>query len=129
MRSRRSFLTLLGLLPAALAGPARAFEMHPYDGVAAEKAVRSGKPVVLHVFADWCVHCQAQARILDSLKSDPSYDGVTFFRVDYDKQKDAVDKLKTPRSTFIVYKGGKEVARMSWGTTRAAVVNVLKAAL
>ena len=73
--------------------------------------------------------CNAQKSILDSLKSDPSYDGVTFFRVDYDNQKDVVDKLKTPRSTFIVYKGGKEVARMSWETTRDAVVNVLKAAM
>jgi len=29
----------------------------------------------------------------------------------------------------IAYKGGKEVSRMSWGTTEDSVVNVLKAAL
>src|SRR5437667_5085808 len=118
MRSRRSFLSLMSLLPAALAVPAQAFEFHPYDGATAEKAIAAGKPVVLHVYATWCTHCHAQAAILDTLKSDPSYDGVTFFRVDYDKQRDVVAKLKSPRSTLIAYKGGKEVARMSWGTSR-----------
>ena len=71
----------------------------------------------------------AQASILDSLKSDPAYDGVSFFRVDYDKQKDVVAKLDCPRSTLIAYKGGKEVARMSWETSQDAVLKILKAAM
>ena len=51
------------------------------------------------------------------------------FRVDYDKQKDVVAKLACPRATLIAYKGGKEVKRMSWETSQASVVNVLKAAM
>ena len=54
---------------------------------------------------------------------------MTFFRVDYDNQKDVVAKLDCPRSTLIAYKGGKEVARMSWGISQDSVVNVLKAAM
>ncbi len=132
MRSRRSFLLLVGsvgLGPAVLAAPARAFEFQPYDAAAAQKAIASGKPVVVHVYAPWCLQCHAQASILDSLKKDPAFDGVTFFRVDYDNQKDVVAKLNCPRSTLIAYKGGKEVARMSWETTRDSVLNVLKAAM
>jgi thioredoxin 1 len=132
MTSRRSFLFLVGLVglaPAALAVPARAFEFQPYVAAAAQKAIASGKPVVVHVYAPWCLQCHAQASILDSLKKDPSFDGVTFFRVDYDNQKDVVAKLNCPRSTLIAYKGGKEVARMSWETTRDSVLNVLKAAM
>ena len=75
------------------------------------------------------LQCHAQASILDSLKSDRTYDGVSFFRVDYDKQKDVVAKLDCPRSTLIAYKGGKEVKRMSWGTSEDSVLNVLKAAM
>jgi thioredoxin 1 len=129
MRTRRSFLILMSLLPAALAVRASAFEFQPYDAEAVQKTIASGKPVVVHVYATWCSTCHAQASILDSLKSDPAYDGVSFFRVDFDQQKDVVAKLDCPRSTLIAYKGGKEVARMSWGTSKDSVLDVLKAAM
>jgi thiol-disulfide isomerase/thioredoxin len=129
MWTRRSFLTAMSLLPAALAGRAMAFEFQPYDAAAVQKAIASGKPVVVHVYASWCLQCHAQASILDSLKRDPAYNGVSFFRVDYDGQKDVVAKLDCPRSTLIAYKGGKEVTRMSWGTSKDSVVDVLKAAM
>jgi thioredoxin 1 len=129
MRSRRAVLGLIGLGLALFSVPALAFEIEPYDPVAVEKAIASGKPVVVHVRAWWCLQCHAQASILDSLKNDPAYDRVSFFLVDYDKQKDIVAKLNCPRATLIAYKGGKEVDRMSWDTSRDAVVGVLKAAM
>ncbi len=129
MWSRRSFLTLIGAAPAAFAIPARAFEFQPYDPAAVEKAIASGKPVIVLVRAWWCLQGHAQASILDSLKSDPAYDGMSFFLVDYDKQKDVVSKLNCPRATLIAYNGGKEVKRMSWETSRDAVIGVLKAAM
>ncbi len=89
----------------------------------------SGKPVVVHVYAPWCLQCHIQAHYLDGLKDDPEFKDVAFFRVDYDHQKDVVAKLDCPRSTVIAYKGGKEVSRMSWGITKGAVVDVLKAAI
>ena len=94
-----------------------------------QKAIASGKPVVVHVAAWWCLQCHSQTSILDKLKSDPAYDGVSVFRVDYDKQKEIVAKLDCPRATLIAYKDGKEVARMSWETSQAAVLKVLKAAM
>jgi thiol-disulfide isomerase/thioredoxin len=129
MFSRRSAIKLLAGLAAATAASARAADFHPYAEATAQKAIASGKPVVIHVYAPWCLQCHMQASILDTLKDDPAYQGVTFFRVDYDHQKDVVAKLGCPRSTVIAYKGGKEVSRMSWGVTRDSVVNVLKAAM
>jgi thioredoxin 1 len=129
MWSRRSFLALVAAVPAAFDVPARAFEFAPYDGASVEKAIASGKPVIVHVRAWWCLQCHAQAAILDSLKNDPAYNGVSFFLVDYDKQKDVVSKLNCPRATLIAYNGGKEVKRMSWETSRDAVIDVLKAAM
>jgi thioredoxin 1 len=129
MRSRRSFLVFIGVAPAALAIPARAFEFKPYDPDVVEKAIASGKPVIVHVRAWWCLQCHAQAAILDSLKTDPAYDGPSFFLVDYDKQKEIVAKLDCPRATLIAYKDGREVKRMSWDTSREAVIAVLRAAM
>jgi len=128
MLSRRSIL-LTGAAALAAIAPARAFTFQPYDASAAGEAIRSGKPVVLHVDASWCVTCRAQRTVLSRLESDKRYDSISFFRVDYDGQKDVVAALASPRSTLIVYKGGKEVARMSWGVTQEEVVKVLQAAL
>lgn len=128
MTSRRTFLCLLALA-AAFSAPAEAFEIRPYDAAVAQKAIESGRPVILHVYAPWCLQCHIQASILDGLKTDPAYAKAEFFRVDYDNQKDVVAKLNCPRSTVIAYKGGKEVKRMSWGVTQDSVVDVLKAAM
>jgi thioredoxin 1 len=128
VRSRRSFLIMMSTA-SMFAAPAGAFEVQPYDPAAAQKAIASGKPVIIHVAAWWCLQCHAQTSILDNLKSDPAYDGVSFFRVDFDKQKDVVAKLDSPRATLIAYKGGKEVKRMSWETSQEAVLKVLKAAM
>ncbi len=127
MLSRRSLLTsaVLAFLPSL----AEAFEIQPYDAAKAQAAIASGKPVVLHVYADWCLQCHMQKSILDKLKTAGAYDGIAFFRVNFDAQKDVVAKLGCPRSTVIAYTGAKEVKRMSWGVTQASVEEVLKAAL
>ena len=113
----------------ALAGPAVAFEIQPYDAGAAQKAIASGKPVVVHVYAPWCLQCHMQASILDHLKDSKEYAKLQVFRVDYDNQKDIVGKLDCQRSTVIAYKDGKEVSRMSWDITEDSVVKVLKASM
>jgi thioredoxin 1 len=127
MLDRRTFLAALAA--SALApSPGFAFEIQPYDAAKANAAIKAGKAVVLHVYADWCLQCHAQKSILETLKTTGTYDDIAFFRVDYDGQKDVVTKLDCPRSTVIAYKGGKEVKRMSWGMTTASVEDVLKAA-
>ncbi|WP_296710581.1 thioredoxin family protein [Rhodoblastus sp.] len=128
MQDRRLFLAMLAAAALASSG-ARAFTVRPYDKSAAQAAISAGKPVIVHVYAPWCLQCHMQESILDGLKNDPAYKGLTFYRVDYDGQKDVVKSLDCPRSTLIAYRGGKEVARMSWGVSEASVVDVLKAAL
>jgi thioredoxin 1 len=105
------------------------FTFQPYQADVVEKAIKSGTPVVVHVYAPWCLQCHAQSSILSGLENDHTYDEISFFRVDYDRQKDVVAKLACPRSTVIAYRGGKEVARMSWGIMSEDVTKVLQAAL
>lgn len=115
-------------LALGAAGTAGAFEFEAFDTARVNAAIASGKPVVVHVFAPWCLQCRAQENILKRLATEGSYDGIAFYRVDHDQQKDVVKALGTPRSTLIAYDGGKEIARMSWGTSEAAVRGVLDAA-
>jgi thiol-disulfide isomerase/thioredoxin len=129
MQTRRNLLIAATIGAFGLTQPARAFEIGPYVKPQVDKIIASGKPVIIHVYAPWCLQCHAQAAILDSLKGDASYDKVAFFRVDYDGQQDIVAALNCPRSTVIAYKGGKEVGRMSWGTSDQSVIDVLKLVL
>ncbi len=134
MLSRRSLFATATIIPALfmtnfLAPMALAIELQPYDQSAVQKLIASGKPVVLHVYAPWCLQCRAQASILSKLEPDARLSKISFFRVAYDDQKDVVAALNCPRSTVIAYKGGKEVSRMSWGMAQDDVVRVLDAAL
>ncbi len=128
MKNRRPFLALLGA--AALAAPlaitrAHAFSIEPYEASAAQKAIASGKPVVIEVYASWCPICQSQAAAVEALKDKPAYRDIAYYRVDFDGQKDVVKALNSPRATLIVYRGGKEVARQSWGATQEDVMKIL----
>ena len=97
---------------------ARAFDVQPYEKAAADAAIAAGKPVVLEVYASWCPVCQSQATSVEAMKNKPEFKDISFFRVDSDAQKDVVKALKSPRATLIVFRGGKEIARESWGADR-----------
>ncbi len=130
MRKLLSSLALLAALfiaaPAVfMAAPALAFEVIPYAKPAAEAAIASGKPVLLEVYASWCPTCQAQHEAVLSMKDEAAYRNFAVFQIDFDGQKDVVKALKVPRSTLILYKGGKEITRESWGATKEDVARVL----
>ncbi len=109
----------------ALVGAAAAEQR--YTAAAFAAAQKSGKSVIVHVYAPWCPTCQAQEPILQKLEADPRYSGVEAFRVDFDNQKDAVRAMKaTNQSTIIVFKGGKEVGR-SVGETSPQTIGALVA--
>ena len=51
MPSRRAFLALIGAASAAFGVSAKAIEFQPYEPTAVQKAIASGKPVIVHVRA------------------------------------------------------------------------------
>ncbi len=98
----------------------QAFTQANFDALQA-----AGKPVVVHVHADWCPTCRSQDAILNPLIKSPEFKGVTFLQVNFDDQKDALKKFNVAnQSTIIVFKGGKEVGR-SVGDTKAPSVDAL----
>ncbi len=102
-------------LPTAAAGLAR------YEAGAFETALKSG-PVVVHVHADWCPVCRKQQPALSTLSSDPAMTDVKFIAVNFDKDKTFLKRNKVAnQSVILIFKGGKEVARLIGTTDPAAI--------
>ena len=102
----------------------------PYDKAAFDKAVADGKPVIVDFYADWCPTCKTQKPIVQELLRDPKMKDVTLFVADFDKEKDLKRALRvSQQSTFVVFKGGKEVARSTGQTRKAEIAAVFDKAL
>ena len=88
-----------------------------------------GKPVVLHIHADWCPVCRAQDGVLDELLPLAEFKDLPVLRVDFDKEKAVLRTYKVRnQSTFIIFKNGKEVARSTGETDKARIAELLKKA-
>lgn len=119
------------LLLAALALPlaARAGSA-PFDQAAFDKAVAAGGPVIVDFHADWCPTCKTQAPIVAQLLAEPKMKDVKLFVADFDKESALKKALRvSSQSTFVVFKGGKEAARSTGETTRAAIEATFSKAL
>jgi thioredoxin 1 len=93
-----------------------------YSKAAFESALAAGKPVIVDFAASWCPTCKAQKPIVDALLVEPKRKEVTLFKADYDTESALKSRLHvTQQSTFVVFKGGKEVGR-STGQTEPAVI-------
>ncbi len=122
------------VLAAAAAGlglaltPALAAGMKPYEATSFSHALASG-PVVVHVHADWCPVCKAQKPILEMLASDAALSKVEFITVNFDKDKAFLRAHRIAnQSVIVVFKNGKEVARIPGETDPARLRSgVLKA--
>lgn len=102
----------------------------PYEKAAFEKALAEGRPVIVDFYADWCPTCKAQKPHVQSLINEPRMKGVTLFIADFDKEKDLKKALRvTQQSTFVVFKGGKEVGRSTGQTARADLAALFGKAL
>jgi thioredoxin 1 len=123
----RTLLTALAALLASLTVLAAAA---PVDRAALDLAIASGRPVVVQFHADWCPTCRAQAAVLPAVLSDPKLKSVKFVVADFDTELDLKKALKvSSQSTFVVFKGGKEVARSTGQTQRAGIAAVFTQAL
>ena len=79
----------------------------------------------MEVTAPWCPVCKAQAPILSRLKSEPRFKELVSFNIDFDSQKDLLQKFNVQKqSTLIVFKGSQEAGR-STGDTNADSIEAL----
>ena len=102
----------------------------PFDQAGFEAAQAAGKPILVEIHADWCPTCRAQEPIISELMQDPKNAGFVVLRVDFDKQKDVLKRLRTQyQSTLIVFKGKKEVSRSTGETRKDEIAAQLAKAL
>ncbi len=122
----RGFIAAAALVACSLAHAGEtAFKQAAFD-----QAVAAGKPVIVDFAASWCPTCKAQKPIVDALMKEPARKAVTLFKADYDTESALKQKLRvTQQSTFVVFKGGKEVGRSTGETDRAAIAALFDKAL
>ncbi len=101
------------------------FEQSTFDAL-----IKSGKPTLVMVHADWCPTCHAQEPLISELLQTPKFSGIAALRVDYDSQADIVKSFRVVRqSTLIVFKDGKEVGRSIGDTHKESIEALLQRAL
>ncbi|MDN7181573.1 thioredoxin family protein [Caballeronia sp. SEWSISQ10-4 2] len=120
---------VLGSLVLALANIAYAGEA-PYNKAQFDEQVAAGKPTIVYLHATWCPTCKIQQPIVDRLSSDAEFKSLTVFEADYDTETALKKSLRiTQQSTFVVFKGGHEVARSTGETAEPAIRKTFEAAL
>jgi len=100
----------------------QAFTKSQFDAL-----INEGRPVIVHVHAPWCPNCRAQDTTLNSEIKSPSYKDVTFLEVDFDTQKEALKEFNVSmQSTILVFKGGKELGRLTGKTKESDIEGLTK---
>ncbi|QIM63067.1 thiol reductase thioredoxin [Pasteurellaceae bacterium Orientalotternb1] len=102
-----TFLSSVFLATTALATEFKAFTQSEFDSL-----MQQGKPVLVHIHADWCTTCKRQLHVLEPALKEEKFANLTALKVDYDTQDDVLKAFKVNRqSTLIMFDQGKEVRR------------------
>ena len=90
-----------------------------------EKAKNTGKTVVVNSYEPWCWSCRKQDKVLISAKDE--FEGVVFLTYQQGKHKDIAEALNiSVRTTIVVFKGKKEVARIIGQTGKTEIYSAIK---
>ncbi|MEM0978063.1 MAG: thioredoxin family protein [Pseudomonadota bacterium] len=126
---RRVFLTALPAFTLSAGFGHAAGETLDYTPGLVETALENGETVLLEFSAVWCSTCARQKRVIGELRStDPSYNRITFVRVDWDRygRSDIARMLNVPRrSTLVLRKGDEELGRIVSGTSRTKIKELM----
>jgi thioredoxin-like negative regulator of GroEL len=113
-----------------VAGPSRAQEEKPFTPQSFQSAQKQNRPILVEIHEPGWPICKAQQPILAELPSHSKFATMAVLRVDFDAQKDVVRQFGAQmRSTFIVYRGSKEVGRSVGETKRDAIAELLTRAI
>lgn len=102
----------------------------PFDQAKFDQLLKEGKPVVLHIHADWCPVCRAQDAVLEDLLPMDEFKNLIVLRANFDTEKKLLRKYKVRnQSTFIMFKNGKEISRSTGETDSTHIAELLRKAL
>ena len=90
-----------------------------------EKAKATGKTVVVNSYEPWCWSCRKQDKVLINAKNE--FKDVVFLTYQQGKHKDIAQALNVSvRTTIVVFKGKKEVARIIGQTEKTEIYSAIK---
>ena len=90
-----------------------------------EKEKATGKTVVVNSYEPWCWSCRKQDKVLIGAKDE--FKGVVFLTYQQGKHKDIAEALNiSVRTTIVVFKGKKEVARIIGQTEKTEIYSAIK---
>ena len=90
-----------------------------------EKAKASGKTVVVNSYEPWCWSCRKQDKVLIGAKDE--FKDVVFLTYQQGKHKNIAQALNiSVRTTIVVFKGKKEVARIIGQTGKTEIYSAIK---
>ena len=102
----------------------------PFSAQEFENLRQQGSPLLVYVHADWCPTCVRQESILSELLVSDKYKPIRVLRVDFDRQKSAVENFGVRyQSTLIVFRDGKEVGRSTADVDKSSIAGLLEMAL
>lgn len=130
MLNRRQLFAFVAATTVALSGPALALEEGKFERAKFEAAQAAGKPILLHVFAEWCETCHAQKEVIEELEADPKFRVYSIYTIDFDTEKDVMRSFgATSRSTLIVFKGTTEMGRLVGDTKEESIKALMEKGL
>jgi thioredoxin 1 len=130
MNNASSVARLAGAFLLACAALSAVARDVPFTQAAFDKAVAAGQPVIVDVKASWCPTCKAQQPIVDALLREPKRKNLTLFSADFDTEGALKQRLRVvQQSTFVVFKGGKEVGRSTGDTNKDSIAALFDKAL
>jgi thioredoxin 1 len=130
MLSRRSMLIAAIGASAATLTPAFAASPRPFDAQAFADAQKAGRPILIAIHASWCPTCKAQKPILGELTDEPKFKSLAYFLIDFDSQKDLVQRFGAcMQSTLVAFRGSREEGRSVGDTNRASIAELLNKTL
>lgn len=131
--SRRALTGALGALALGVfAAPSLALApgFAAYTPDAFDKANKSGKPVLVHVHASWCPTCVKQEKAFNELASHADFQKFVAINVNFDMDTDFRKAHNVNnQSIILVFKGGKEVARIGGETDTKKIAAFLAKSL
>ena len=90
-----------------------------------EKEKANGKTVVVNSYEPWCWSCRKQDKVLIGAKDE--FKNVVFLTYQQGKNKDIAEALNVSvRTTIVVFKGQKEVARIIGQTEKSEIYSAIK---
>ncbi len=85
----------------------------------------SGKTIVINSYEPWCWSCRKQDKVLINAKKE--FKDVVFLTYQQGKNKDIAEELNVSvRTTIVVFKGSKEVARIIGQTGEQEIYSAIK---